>query len=299
MTAGSRMKILIIGSGGRLGATLVHAYQKDHQVRGFSHSEIDVSDFDEVEQLLTSLEFDLMINCSAMTNVDLCEEQRVEAFSVNADAPELLAQIAADKGARFIHFSTDYVFDGSKRTPYTEEDEPAPLSIYGESKLEGEENVLNVADGNLVVRVSWIFGPERPSFMDNIIQRARETEQIDAVADKFSTPTYTADIAAMLPRFFPAEVGGIMHFANNGECSWQQYAQHALDCCWNVGLPLKTRTVGAITLAEMPNFVARRPVYTALSTGRFTEITWQSPRSWQDAVSEYVKLRYSPNSIIP
>jgi dTDP-4-dehydrorhamnose reductase len=289
------MKIVIIGSGGRLGSALMHAYEKDHQVRGFSHSEIDVSDFDEVEQLLTPLECDVMINCAAMTNVDLCEEQRVEAFSVNADAPELLAEIAAGKGARFIHFSTDYVFDGSKRTPYTEEDEPGPTSIYGESKLEGEENVLNVADGNLVVRVSWVFGPERPSFIDNIIQRARDSEQVGAVADKFSSPTYTADIAAMLPRFFPAEVGGILHFANTGECSWLQYGQHALDCCWNLGVHLKTRTLRAITLADMPNFVARRPVYTALSTARFADITWQSPRPWQDAVSEYVKLHYSPN----
>jgi dTDP-4-dehydrorhamnose reductase len=288
------MKILIIGSGGRLGAALVRAYEKDHQVRGFSHSEIDVGDFDEVEQLLTPLEFDLMINCAAMTNVDLCEEQRVEAFSVNADAPQLLAEIAAGKGARFIHFSTDYVFDGEKRTPYTEEDEPAPLSIYGESKLEGEENVLNVNEGNLVVRVSWVFGPERPSFIDHIIQRARENDQGAAVADKFSSPTYTADIAAMLPRFFPAEVGGVMHFANSGECSWLQYGQHALDCCWHLGVHLKTRTLSAITLADMPNFVARRPVYTALSASRFAEITWQSPRSWQDAVSEYVKLQYSP-----
>jgi dTDP-4-dehydrorhamnose reductase len=288
------MRIVIIGSGGRLGSALLHAYEKDHQVRGFSHAEIDVGDFDEVEQLLTPLEFDLIINCAAMTNVDLCEEQRVEAFSVNADAPELMAEIAAGKGARFIHFSTDYVFDGNKRTPYTEEDEPAPISIYGESKLEGEENVLNVADGHLVVRVSWIFGPERPSFIDNIIQRARNSEQVGAIADKFSSPTYTADIATMLPRFFLPEVGGILHFANTGECSWLQYGQHALDCCWNLGVHLKTRTLSAITLADMPNFVARRPVYTALSTARFSEITWQSPRSWQDAVSEYVKLHYSP-----
>lgn len=292
------MRIVIVGSGGRLGAALVRAYEKDHQVTGFSHSEIDVSDFDEVEHLLRPLEFDVMINCSAMTNVDLCEEQRIEAFCVNADAPELMAQIAAEKGARFIHFSTDYVFDGGKRTPYTEEDEAAPLSIYGESKLEGEENVLNVNEANLVVRVSWVFGPERPSFIDNIINRARESEVVEAVEDKFSSPTYTADIAAMLPQFFPEGVGGRLHFANSGGCSWQQYAQHALDCSWKLGMHLKTRTAGAVTLASMPNFVARRPVYTVLSPARFTEITWHAPRSWQDAVSEYVKLHYSPQGTI-
>ena len=287
------MKILIVGSGGRLGTALMRSCRQTHEVKGFSHSEIDLGDFDEVEQMLTPLSFDVMINCAAMTNVDLCEEQRDEAFRINASAPELLAQIADDKGARFIHFSTDYVFDGQKREPYTEEDEAIPLSVYGESKREGEENVLNLNERNLVVRLSWVFGPERPSFVDNIIQRARTHDKVDAVAGKFSTPTYTKDIVAMLPRFFPAEVGGILHFANAGECSWQQYAQHALDCCQVAHLPLKTHAVEALTLADMKSFVARRPVYTVLSTARFTGITGQAPRSWRDAVAEYVIDCYS------
>ena len=208
------MKIVIIGAGGRLGAALVRAYRKDFEVRGFTHSEIDLGDFDEVEQVVGRVETDVLINCAAVTNVDLCEEQADEAFRVNSSAPELLAQICRDKGARFIHFSTDYVFDGGKTVPYTEEDEAEPISIYGESKREGEENVLSLNELNLVVRVSWVFGPERSSFVDNIIDRARNNEKVDAVGDKFSTPTYTADIAAMLPRFFSADVGGILHFAN-------------------------------------------------------------------------------------
>ena len=287
------MKVLIIGSGGRLGAALVRAYREQFDVRGFTHSEIDLGDFDEVEQVVGKLETDVMINCAAVTNVDLCEEQADEAFRVNASAPELLAQICHDKGARFIHFSTDYVFDGGKNIPYTEEDEAAPISIYGESKREGEENVLSLDERNLVVRVSWVFGPERSSFVDNVIDRARNNEKVDAVGDKFSTPTYTADIAAMLPRFFPADVGGILHFANEGECSWQQYAQHALDCCQEMGVPLKATTVDALKLSDMQSFVARRPVYTVLSTARYAEITGQAPRSWRDAVAEYVKDSYS------
>src|SRR5205823_620766 len=148
-------------------------------------------------------------------------------FRINASAPELMAQICQDKGARFIHFSTDYVFDGGTSVPYDEEAEAVPLCIYGESKREGEENVLGVNERNLVVRVSWVFGPERASFVDNIIHRAQQDEEVSAVADKFSTPTYTKDVAAMLPRFFPEEIGGILHFSNEGECSWQEYAQHA------------------------------------------------------------------------
>lgn len=286
-------KILIIGAGGRLGAALVGAFRGQFAVTGLTHSEIDIGDFDEVEQILGRVNVDVVINCAALTNVDLCEEQADDAFRVNSSAPELLAQICQDKGARFIHFSTDYVFDGTKNVPYLEEDEASPLGIYGESKREGEENVLGVNERHLVIRVSWVFGPDRPSFVDNIIQRARENPRVEAVADKFSTPTYTRDIAAMLPRFFPPDVGGILHFANDGQCSWQEYAQHALDVCHEAGVLLKATTVDAVKLGDMQSFVARRPVYTVLATDRYAEITGEKPRSWRDAVTEYVKDRYS------
>ena len=286
-------KILIIGAGGRLGAALAGAYSGNAAVTGLTHSEIDIGDFDEVEQILGRLKVDVVINCAAMTNVDLCEEQRDEAFRVNASAPELLAQICDDKAARFIHFSTDYVFDGRKREPYGEEDEAEPLSVYGESKREGEENVLGVNERHLVVRVSWVFGPDRPSFIDNMIQRACDNPRVDAVADKFSTPTYTRDIAAMLPRFFTPEVGGILHFASSGECSWQEYAQHALDVCDEIGVPLNAKKVEPLLLSDMQSFVAKRPVYTVLSSERYADIVGEKPRSWRDAVAEYVKDRYS------
>ena len=284
------MKILIVGSGGRLGAALMREYRDKFDVTGLSHAQIDLADFDEVEQMLSRIDFDLLINCAALTNVDLCEEQLDQAFQVNAGAPDVMAQICADKNARLIHFSTDYVFNGKKREPYVEEDEAVPINVYGQSKREGEENVLAAGDGNLVVRVSWVFGPERPSFIDNIIERARENESIDAIADKFSTPTYTADIAQMLPRFFDLDVAdGILHFASAGECSWQEYAQHALDCCHQAGVPLKARTVGAIKLSDMKNWVARRPAYSVLSTAKYAQLTGESPRSWRDAVADYVR----------
>jgi dTDP-4-dehydrorhamnose reductase len=143
---------------------------------------------------------------------------------------------------------------------------------------------------HLVVRVSWVFGPDRPSFIDAVIKRALTEEQVDAIADKFATPTYTKDIAEMLPRFFDTDVaGGILHFANAGECSWQEYAQHALDCCHKLGLPLKARTVAPLKLSDMKNFIARRPVYSVLSTSKFNALAGAPPRSWQDAVAEYVR----------
>jgi dTDP-4-dehydrorhamnose reductase len=175
------------------------------------------------------------------------------------------------------------------------EDDPAnPISVYGESKLAGEKSVLAVEDGHLVVRVSWVFGPDRPSFVDAMVKRAQQEEKIDAIADKFSTPTYTHDIAHMLPQFFDRGVaGGILHFANAGKCSWQEYAQWALDCCYDAGIPLNGRTVGALKMSEMTNWLARRPVYSVLSTAKYAGLTGTTSRAWREAVADYITRFYS------
>jgi dTDP-4-dehydrorhamnose reductase len=287
------MKIVILGAGGRLGAALARAYREKFDVVGFNRAELDLAKPEQIRDKLSRLEFDLLINCAAFTNVDLCESQREQAFAINADAPKHLAEICSERKAKLIHFSTDYVFDGAKREPYVETDVAKPISVYGESKRAGEENVLAVQDRYLVVRVSWVFGPDRPSFIDAMIKRAREEEHIDAIADKFSTPTYTRDIAEMLSQFLDVDVpGGVLHFANAGECSWQEYAQHALDRCLASGIPLKAKAVGALKLADMKNWVARRPVYSVLSTAKYAKLTGVSPRSWRDAVSDYIERSY-------
>ena len=281
------MKIVITGSGGRLGAALFRQYGKQFTVTGFSHADLDLSDFSNLRQALGHLDFNLLINAAAFTNVDLAEKEPDQAFRVNAEAPGVLAEICSEKGARLVHISTDYVFAGDKNDPYTEEDSPKPISAYGESKLAGETAVLQVNDKHLVVRVSWVFGPDRPSFIDQIIARARENDRVSAVADKLSTPTYTRDIADMLLRVVGA--AGLLHIANSGQASWQEYAQHALDCCVEAGLPLKARKVEPLKMADMQNWVARRPPYTVLGTGKYEQITGAKPRHWQDAVGEYVR----------
>jgi dTDP-4-dehydrorhamnose reductase len=288
------MRIVIIGSGGRLGAALMGEYRDKYDVVGFNHAQLDISNLDGAREKLRSTNFEVLINAAAFTNVDGSETERDRAFLINAEAPGVLAKIANDKGARLIHFSTDYVFDGEKRAPYTEEDRANPISAYGESKLAGENNVLAMGNGHLVVRVSWVFGPDRPSFIDGIIKRAQESERVDAIADKFSTPTYTQDVAKMLPQFFVGDgEGGILHFANVGKCSWQEYAQWALDCCHEAGVPLKARTVGALGLKDMTEWVAHRPVYSVLSAAKYTELTGAQPRTWRDAVADYITRFYS------
>jgi dTDP-4-dehydrorhamnose reductase len=133
-----------------------------------------------------------------------------------------------------------------------------------------------------------VFGPDRPSFIDQVIARARERAEIAAVADKFSTPTYTLDLARWLRTAWEKNISGLLHLTNHGECSWQKYAEHALDCCRKAGIELKAPFVAPIQLAEMKDFVARRPVYTVLSTAKFERLTGAQPRSWHEAVAEYV-----------
>jgi dTDP-4-dehydrorhamnose reductase len=299
------MKIVILGAGGRLGAALLREYRDRFEVTGFDRTQLDLSDLNDLREKLQETGFDVLINAAGFTKVDVCETQPERAFLINAEAPRVLAEICGEKSAKLIHFSTDYVFDGEKREPYSEEDEATPISVYGESKLAGEKNVLAVQDRNLVVRVSWVFGPDRPSFVDAMIKAAEESERIDAVADKFSTPTYTLDIAEMLGGILdgwslraPAPEGvarfqGILHFANAGHCNWQEYAQWALNCCHDVGVPLRVRKVGAGKLENMSNWIARRPVYSVLSTAKYTRLTGISPRTWREAVSDYITRFYS------
>ena len=285
-------RIIVIGANGRLGAALAREYQRAFSVRAFARSQLDLVKLDQVRSLLET-EFDLLINCAALTNVDYCESHRNEAFLINAQAPRLLAEICAEKSAKLVHISTDYVFDGKQDTPYVEEDPPAPSSVYAEAKLAGEQEVLAVSPKNLVVRLSWVFGPDKPSFIDQIIQRARENETVTAVADKFSSPSYTIDVANWLRLSLEKDAQGILHLCNSGACSWQQWAQYAIDVCRELGLPLMAEHVGKLSLTDMKNFVARRPVYTVLSTAKFTALTGVQPRHWREAIAEYISAHVS------
>jgi dTDP-4-dehydrorhamnose reductase len=281
-------RIIVIGANGRLGAALARAYVRDFEVTGFDRNQLDLRKLDQIRSILSNTQFDLLLNCAALTNVDYCESNREDAFLINAETPRLIAEICAEKSARLIHFSTDYVFDGKQNAPYTEKDTPVPLSVYGESKLAGERRVLQVSSNNLVVRLSWVFGPDKPSFIDQIIQRARENETVTAVADKFSSPTYTIDVANWLRLAWENDAQGILHLANGGECSWQQWAQYAIEVCRSVGMSLKADHVEKLSLSDMKNFVARRPVYTVLSTAKFTALTGVQPRHWREAIAEYI-----------
>ncbi len=292
------MKIAILGSRGRLGAALVRKWgaapdgsgeKPAHEVRGFARPELDLLDPATIDHCIDE-SFEWVVNCAAQTNVDACERQPEEARLANTIAARRAAERCAKTGARFIHLSTDYVFDGRQREPYDEEASPSPLSVYGQSKADGEFAVLAALPEAVVARVAWVFGPEKPSFIDMLLSRALAQKKVSAIADKWSTPTYTEDLADWLGMLVAAEApGGVYHLCNSGSCSWRDYGEHALACAAAMGLPVKTTKVSPLKLRDMEAFVAERPVNTVMSTRRFTQLTKITPRPWQDAVRDYIR----------
>jgi dTDP-4-dehydrorhamnose reductase len=287
-------RILILGGKGRLGAALARKWAAGHEVRALARPELDVADLPALERLLAAETFDVLVNGTGLTNVDRCESARAEAETVNALAPGLMARAASEKGARFIHVSTDYVFDGKKESPYNEADEAHPLSHYGHTKRDGEVAALAGSPKHLAVRVSWVFGPEKPSFVDAIVERALTQDRVEAIADKTSSPTFADDVADWLEPFLDADLpGGLYHACNRGGCTWQDYGQHALDCAVRAGAPLKARRVEPIPLASMKAFLAPRPPHTVMDTTRLATVTARPPRPWQEAVEEYIFKKFA------
>lgn len=289
------MKVLILGSNGRLGSALVRRWQKlpETEVVALTRTEVDLSDPDKAVKGLASQSFgagDVVVNCAAATDVDGCERDPESARRINADSPMRIARLCAERGARLVHIGTDYVFDGTLERPYSEEDEAKPLSHYGETKLEGDHAVLAASPLHCVVRVSWVFGPDKPSFVDAIVRRALTSAEAAAVHDKTSAPTYTEDAALWLAEFLkPSFPGGIYHLCNGGTCSWRDYGEYALECAKKHGIPVLTTQVAPLKLSDMKAFIAVRPPKTPLDTAKFTRVTGITPRPWKEAVEEYFK----------
>ena len=286
------MKVLILGGKGRLGGALARMWSTGHDLRTMSRPELDVADLQGLKSLLRSAAYDVL-NCTGLTDVDRCETAREEAKIVNACAPGVMAEAAAAKGARLIHFSTDYVFDGAKTTPYIEEDVACPLGHYGKTKLAGEVAALAASPRHLAVRIAWAFGPDKPSFADTIIERALANDRVEAIANKTSCMTFTEDVARWLEPFLDGDLaGGLYHACNAGGCMarvWPACAGFRRAG----GASPQDGTVEPIPLSALKAFLAPRPPHTAMSTAKLTTVTGAVPRPWQEALEEYLgtKLR--------
>ncbi len=284
-------RVVIVGASGRLGQALEARFSRASTVTGLSRPAIDLSCSRSIREALEPLDFDYLLLPAAMTAVDACEAQPEQAYALNAYAPRLVAEICAAKKAHMTHVSTDFVFGGGKEGPYTEEDTPDPVSVYGASKLEGERHVLAASPRNLVVRVAWLYGPGKPAFPEWITDRACSESELALPGDKTGSPTSSTDVAELLeplvfaPEGAPSE--GVFHLCNSGACTWREWGQACLDLARAAGAPLKAAAVSANRLEDVAAFLAKRPPNSAMSTAKYTAYTGIVPRPWQDALSAH------------
>ncbi|MGH9872785.1 MAG: dTDP-4-dehydrorhamnose reductase [Pyrinomonadaceae bacterium] len=225
------MKILVTGAGGMVGrAVSEYCRSLGDLVFNYDHQGLDISDPDQVSRALRQDKPEVVINCAAWTDVDGCELNRERAFAVNAEGPENLAHASGEINAGLITISTDYVFDGKKDGFYTQRDQPAPESLYGLSKLEGERRAQLAHARSIVVRTGFVFGPGGINFLSTIIERARRGEKLKAIRDAYGTPTYAPDLARRLRELAELDLPGIFQVVNDGEgVSYEEFARAALD----------------------------------------------------------------------
>jgi dTDP-4-dehydrorhamnose reductase len=293
MTQGG--KVVIIGAGGRLGAALVTKYAPTHEVVPVRRADLDLAQSETILPFLQGLSPAVVVYTAGTTNVDLCEDHPEESLKTNAEAPAILAQYCRDHGARLIHISTDYVFDGENPIPVTETDATHPINVYGRHKLAGEQAVLAASPDFLVVRVSWLFGKDRPSFPDMILKRALENDEVFAIADKVSCPTFSDDLADWIePMLTDTRYAGVLHLCNSGSCTWQEYGQKTLDIAVSLGLKLRATTVQGQSRINFPPFKAQRPEFTAFDISKYITLSGRTPRSWQEALEAYLREKYLP-----
>lgn len=290
------MRLAITGARGRLGQALVtSARAHGHEVLPLDRKALPLEQLDGPEAaaaILDPLHLDGLIHPAAVTAVDACEgADEARAWQVNARAPGALARWAGDRGIRLLHLSTDYVFDGRQPGLRSEDDPAEPIQVYGRTKLAAERAVLAASPRHLVARVSWVFGPEKPSALDNALRQALARPDAGAIADKWSLPLHTADgAAALLDLFVHPDARGLVQVCQSGEpCSWWDWAQFGLDCLVRRGFQPATREFRRQSVAEVPFFTAARPLHTAMSTTRLAGLLGRPLRPWQEAVEEYLR----------
>ena len=252
-------------------------------------SDLDIADADAVRRALREIRPDVVVNCAAFTKVDACETDP-RAFEVNARAVGHLADACGQLAAQLVQISTDFVFDGRKRTPYVEDDPTAPLSAYGRSKRDGEEEALRLPS-SLVVRASWLFGRSGWNFVEAILKQVEDGKtRLSVVADQIGRPTATTDLSEGIVSLLEAGATGVYHFANEGEVSWNDFARQILWLAGRGEVP-----VDAITSEQIAR-PAPRPAYSVLDTGKYERLTGRSIRSFRDPLAEYVARRARPEA---
>jgi len=273
----------VTGAAGMLGHKVAaHAEQLGHDVIAADIAQFDLTDAESTREFVAAAQPQAIINCAAYTNVDLAEEQEDKALAINADGAGNLATAAASLGARIVHVSTDYVFDGSKDTPWVESDAPAPLGAYGRTKLAGERQVAEATPDHAIVRTAWLFGAGGANFLDTMLQLASERDEVSVVTDQIGSPTWTGHLSPALIELAERRGDtGIFHAAGSGHCSWNELTIELFD---RAGVQCRVLP----TTSEAFKRPAPRPAWSVLGSERSPGITLPS---WQEGVQGHLDER--------
>lgn len=279
------LKIIILGAGGQLGSELANILQDDMLIP-LTHQDIEMTDYQKVNDILASNLPDVVINTTAYHRVDECEDNIEKSFSVNAYAVRTLASICEELNTILVHFSTDYVFGGEKKIPYVEDDIPNPLSVYAVSKLAGEYFAKNICRRHFIIRTCGLYGAKGLSgkggnFVELMLKLSKENRAIKVVTDQIVTPTYAKDLAVIVSQLIRTKEYGLYHGTNDGECSWYEFAKTIFDMTGRKAnlTPTTSAKYGAR---------ARRPAYSVLENRNLKRLGMNVMRPWKEALQEYL-----------
>ena len=294
------MQILLTGKDGQLGEELYPLLSSIANVVAVGRDSCDLANPEAIRQLVDKTQPDIIVNAAAYTAVDKAESESELARAINGTAPGILAMEAEKLGAKLIHVSTDYVFNGSKNTPYLETDETDPLGEYGQSKLAGEQAILATNANAVILRTAWVYGAGgKGNFVKTMLRLAAQREELGVVVDQVGGPTWTGDLAKaivdLIPRLNP-ETYGVYHYTNSGVTSWYDFAVAIFSEAQALGLPLKIQQVKPITTAEYPT-PARRPAYSVLSGRKISEVLGYYPPHWRQGLRNMLQQLLAQQSV--
>lgn len=286
------MKILLIGSQGQVGAELSKTLPAIGEVTAWSRHDIDLTQLEQLGAKVMAQQPDIVVNAAAYTAVDQAESEADLAHTINAAAPQRLAQAAQDCGATLVHISTDYVFDGQKNRPYLTTDQPHPIGVYGQSKRAGEVAVLETCDRAVILRTAWVYGASgQGNFVKTMLRLGAEREALNVVYDQVGCPTWSSDIAqaivAMIPRLEESTYG-IYHFTNSGVISWYDFAIAIFEEAAQLNYPLQLTQVNPITTDQYPT-PAKRPAYSVLAGEKLANLLNQTAPYWRHSLRKMLR----------
>ncbi len=261
--------------------------RKDYTIFAPDEEECNITDISSIKNVVNRINPQVLINCAAYTDVDACEVNKEKAFSINGEGLKNLIQVCKENDILLVHFSTDFVFDGRKKSPYTEEDKPNPINIYGASKFLGEQYLLSSDIRFFLIRTSWMYGNGGNNFVKAIINKAAAQSEISVVVDQVGNPTWTRDIAEVTLRLLKTEQYGIYNYSNEGDCSWYEFACEIAKILQNSGNKFHSTKIIPIKSAQLKR-AAKRPAYSALSKSKIKTVTGIEIPHWRESLRKFL-----------